>query len=71
MVLALLKKWGGWTKTTAYRKMAGESVTPLEQVMLEGIFAVYVKREEAEQLMIAFEWSGVEKCPKMKLQKFA
>ena len=54
-ILATLKKWGGWTKSTAYRKMDGESVTPLEAVMLEGVFRVYGDRIGL-QMEIAFEW---------------
>lgn len=70
LVLAAFKKWGCWSKATVYNKLAGDSVTPIEQVMMEGVFDVYTNRGDAEQLEIAFVWDASEmslKCDPRKL----
>ena len=69
LVLATLRKWGGWTKTTVYRKIDGESVTPIEKIMLDGVFSA-ARRNDAKQLEIKFEWDVIENSPKMNLRKF-
>ena len=74
LVLAAFKKWGCWSKATVYNKLAGDSVTPIEQVMMEGVFDVYVNRRDAEQLEIAFVWDASEmslKCDPRKLVFFS
>lgn len=65
-ILYHLKRWGGWTKTTAYRKMSGESLTPMEEVLLDGVFEAYQKRM-AKQLEITFLWDADEMAPKVEV----
>ena len=50
-----LRKWGNWTKTTAHRKLAGESVAPIEEVLLEGVLNHY-SNEAACQQEISFDF---------------
>lgn len=66
MVLALLKKWADWSDTTVRRKLAGESVTPIERILLEGVLS-FSGRPDAEQLEIQFDWDGVQEAIVMKI----
>ena len=61
-VLALLKKWGGWTKTTVYRKLAGESLSPIEEVLIDGVF----RRYASGQTEIEFVWDNKQSRPRVK-----
>lgn len=42
-ILRALRKWGAWTKPTAYRKMGGESLTPIETVLVSGVMKYYTQ----------------------------
>lgn len=52
----MLKYWGCWSRQSVYRKLAGQSVTPLERVMINGVMTVYLHEQNPEQLTINFEW---------------
>lgn len=67
-ILYHLKRWGGWTKTTAYRKMSGESLTPMEEVLLDGVFEAY-KNRMSKQLEIIFLWDGEDMMPKVEAKE--
>lgn len=67
-ILFHLKRWGGWTKTTAYRKMSGESLTPMEEVLLDGVFEAYQKRA-GKQLEISFQWDAEEMAPMVEVKE--
>lgn len=56
-IMSTLKYWGCWSRQTVYRKLAGESVTPLEHVMISGVMSVYQTEPHPEQLAIGFEWN--------------
>lgn len=71
LALAAFKKWGSWSKATVYNKLAGASVTPIEQVLMDGVLSVYSRRPDAEQLEIAFVWDDAEMCLKCDPRKFA
>ena len=49
LVLRELRRWGCWTKTTVYRKLAGESVTPIEQVLIDGVLGYYTREQDTQQ----------------------
>ena len=59
LVLAALKKWGCWSKATVYNKLAGDSLTPIEQVLVDGIMKHY-SVPEPEQLEIGFVFDDAE-----------
>lgn len=63
--LALFKKWGCWSKATVYNKLAGESVVPIEQVMMDGVFSVL---QSPEQLEFDFFWDAECNSPNYRLQ---
>lgn len=61
-VLKTLRKWGGWTKTSVYRKLQCPNLSPIEQILVEGV----MKHAQDPQLEIAFSWSetdGFILCP--------
>ena len=60
MVLAEVKKWADWSKTTFYRKLACPNLPIIERVMLEGVIREYATRPDAGQLEIQFDWSATE-----------
>lgn len=68
LALANLKRWGCWTKTTVYRKLAGESLSPIERVLIEGVLDTYTRRQDAEQLIIDFDWDAAQNSPKLSLK---
>jgi hypothetical protein len=64
-ILASFQYWCGWTKTTSYRKMAGESLTRIEEMVVDGVFRK-MRMQGAEQLEIAFEWDVEKEAPIIK-----
>ena len=60
MVLAEVKKWADWSKTTFYRKLACPNLPLIERVMLDGIIKEYANRPDAGQLELQFDWSETE-----------
>lgn len=64
LVLAAFKKWGCWSKSTVYNKLSGDAVTPIEQVMMDGVFDVYSRCDEEGQMEINFEWDSANISPK-------
>ena len=63
-VLQIIQYWTGATKKTVRLKIAGESLSPIEQVLIDGVFR-QMRNEAAEQLEIDFEWSETEKAPRV------
>lgn len=63
--LALFRKWGCWSKATVYNKLAGESVVPIEQVMMDGVFEAL---QSPEQLEFDFLWDSDTNRPNYRLR---
>jgi|GEM_PF-1479190 len=63
--LALFKEWGHWSKATVYNKLAGDAVTPIEKVMLEGVFAAI---SSPKQLEFDFFWDIEDNRPNYSLR---
>lgn len=61
-VLRTLKYWGGWTKTSVYRKLQCPNLSPIEKVLVEGVFQCVLHEEQnkQQQLEIDFRWSEKE-----------
>ena len=63
-ILLALKYWGGWSKTSVYRKLQCPNLSPIEKVLIEGVFRRLMR--SGKQLEIAFDWSeekGFILCP--------
>ena len=63
--LALFREWGHWSKATVYNKLAGDAVTPIEQVMMDGVFAAI---SSPKQLKLDFFWDADANRPNYRLQ---
>lgn len=63
--LALFREWGHWSKSTVYNKLAGDAVTPIEQVMMDGVFAAI---SSPKQLKFDFFWDADANRPNYRLQ---
>ena len=48
--------------------MSGESLTPMEEVLLDGVFEAYQKRA-GKQLEISFLWDADEMAPKVEVKE--
>lgn len=61
-VMATLKYWGGWTKTSVYRKLDCPNLSPIEKVLIDGVMsrALHSATDGGKQLEIRFEWSTDE-----------
>lgn len=59
--LAAFRKWGCWSKATVYNKLGGESVTPIEQVLIDGVLRTF---SAPEQLEINFIWDASDESLK-------
>lgn len=68
-VLAAFRKWGCWSKATVYNKLAGQSVTPIEQVLIDGVMSFYSKTV-SQQLELTFVWDDETKGLKSDQQEF-
>ena len=56
-VMRTLRHWGGWTKTSVYRKLSCPNLSPIEQVLISGVMGKAMHPTgEAKQLEIAFDW---------------
>lgn len=55
-VLRTLMYWGGWTKTSVYRKLHSHSRSRIEEVLVAGVFRS-IKRHQDGQLKIDFDWT--------------
>ena len=67
-VMNTLKYWGGWTKTSVYRKLQCPNLSPIERTLIEGVMQrATAPVQEGKQLEIAFDWNeknGFILCPK-------
>jgi len=63
-VLASLQRWGGWTRKTVYLKMAGNNLSPMEEVLFAGVFRMHEHRKD-QQLELQFVWDDVEATAKI------
>lgn len=53
--LRLFLRWGCWSKQTVYNKLADDSVTPIERVLIEGVLN-HCESQKALQLDLVFVW---------------
>lgn len=60
-VLRVLKEWGGWSRSTVYRKLECPTLCRLENLLLESVVrAAHGPQLDGQQLVIDFDWSGGE-----------
>lgn len=55
-VLHVLMYWGGWTKTSVYRKLHSHSRSRIEEVLVAGVFRSLRKNKDS-QMKIDFDWT--------------
>lgn len=56
-IMSTLKYWGGWTKTSVYRKLACPNLSPIERILIDGVMQrATASMQEGKQLEIAFVW---------------
>lgn len=57
-IMSTLKYWGGWTKTSVYRKLACPNLSPIERILIDGVMQhATAPVHEGKQLEIAFDWN--------------
>ena len=58
-VLSTLMYWGGWTKTSVYRKLQCPNLSPIEEVLVSSVMdKAIAAANEATQLQIDFEFTA-------------
>lgn len=60
LVLHTLMHWGGWTKTSVYRKLQCLTLSPLEALLLSSVFASLTRPRKSKQLEIDFDWDNAD-----------
>lgn len=58
-VMEALMYWGGWTKTSVYRKLQCPNLSPIEEVLVSSVMdRAIAKNNDGTQLEIAFEFTA-------------
>ena len=57
-VLSTLMYWGGWTKTSVYRKLQCPNLSPIEEVLVSSVMDKAIAAAEGTQLQIDFEFTA-------------
>ena len=58
-ILRVLMYWGGWTKTSVYRKLQCPNLSPIEEVLVSSVMdKAIAAANEATQLQIDFEFTA-------------
>ena len=56
-IMRTLRHWGGWTKTSVYRKLSCPNLSPIERILIEGVMEKAMHPTgAAKQLEIDFQW---------------
>lgn len=49
--------WGGWTKTSVYRKLSCPNLSPIEEILVSGVMQrALAHQADGTQLTIDFGW---------------
>lgn len=57
-VLSTLMYWGGWTKSSVYRKLQCPNLSPIEEVLVSSVMDKAIAAAEGTQLQIDFEFTA-------------
>lgn len=53
----VLMYWGGWTKTSVYRKLSCPNLSPIEEILVSGVMQRAIAHQaDGTQLTIDFGW---------------
>lgn len=53
----VLMYWGGWTKTSVYRKLSCPNLSPIEEILVSGVMQrALAHQADGTQLTIDFGW---------------
>ena len=56
-ILRVLMYWGGWTKTSVYRKLSCPNLSPIEEILVSGVMQRAIAHQtDGTQLTIDFGW---------------
>lgn len=56
-ILRVLMYWGGWTKTSVYRKLSCPNLSPIEEILVSGVMQrALAHQADGTQLTIDFHW---------------
>lgn len=56
-ILRVLMYWGGWTKTSVYRKLSCPNLSPIEEILVSGVMQrALAHQADGTQLTIDFRW---------------
>lgn len=56
-ILRVLMYWGGWTKTSVYRKLSCPNLSPIEEILVSGVMQRAIAHQaDGTQLTIDFRW---------------
>ena len=56
-IMHVLMYWGGWTKTSVYRKLSCPNLSPIEEILVSGVMQRAIAHQtDGTQLTIDFGW---------------
>jgi hypothetical protein len=56
-IMHVLMYWGGWTKTSVYRKLSCPNLSPIEEILVSGVMQrALAHQADGTQLTIDFGW---------------
>ena len=56
-IMHVLMYWGGWTKTSVYRKLSCPNLSPIEEILVSGVMQrALAHQADGTQLTIDFRW---------------